>query len=223
MTRLPYDVVVVGGLKPLILTQAERGAVRNALKKSPSDAVVKGYAIVLASYIAHSEEAEKLSPRKVGARLKKLLDCGRELATAIEELRTSDRCYIGRFWTRKFLADEACTSEAELLNALGSFVDDVQRTYSEVRTMERKGAMPAYSAQSLAREISYLLYLDAKQFPPLTRGGVFDRLLRCALDAGNTRLGRDRRSRSDVMALMVFAKANFERDAAEQFQRVVSG
>lgn len=221
MARLPYDVAVFLELKPLLLTQAERVALRNALKKlnkSPSDTFINAYAKALGWYVAHSKEVGVLGPGQVSNRLKTVLDRGHALLTAVDGLRDADRCYISRFWARKFLANEDAASENQFLKSLGLFLGDVQSACHELEKTQRKGRMPAYSAQALALEIANALFLETGKFPPVTRDRLFDNVLRCAIDAGERRIGRiDGAGRRDVMALMRSAKKNFSEEGAKQF------
>lgn len=218
MSRLPYDVTVVGGLNAIALTHQERVALRNALGKSPSDFFLNAYAVALGWYVTHSSAVAELGPGQVRDRLKTVFDRGRELLTAVDDLRTADRCYVGRFWTQKFLANEDAASENECLKSLCLFLDDVQSASRELTKAQRKGRMPAYPTQALAGKIANALFLETGIFPPLTRKGTFDKVLRCALDAGERRIGRiGRTGRRDVMALMRSAKNNFSEEEARQF------
>lgn len=218
MSRLPYDVSVVGELNAIVLKHHERVALRNALNMPLSDTFINAYAVALGWYVWHSKEVAVLGPGQVSNRLKTVLDRGCELLTAVDDLRGADRCYVGRFWTRKFLANEDAASENEFLKSLGLFLDDVQSACRELAETQRKGRMPAYPAQALAGMIADALFLETGKFPPLTRNGVFDKVLRCAIDAGEKRIGKiDGTGRQDVMALMRSAKNNFSEEEAKQF------
>jgi len=217
MSRLPYDISVVGGLKAIDLEQHERVALRNALNKSPSDTFTKAYAVALGWYVLYSKEVAVLGPGKVSNRLKTVLDHGCALLTAVDDLRDADRCYVGRFWTRKFLANEDAVSENQFLKSLGLFLDDVQSACHELEKTQRKGRVPAYPAQALAQMIADSLFLETGKFPPLTRNGVFAKVLSCAIDAGEKRIGNNGTGRKDVMALMRSAKNAFNEEEAKQF------
>ncbi len=196
---------------------------RRALGKTPGDAFLKVYIKAISSYVAYAAEEERVSPGKVLDRLKNVCDCGKDLFRAIEDLRLTDQCYIGKFFTRKWLQEKDAVSEDQLIIALGLFLDDVDGAYKELEASQRKGALPAFPKQLLALSISYALYSEDGKFPPLTRGKTFDLVLKAALEAGDTRCQKvRRRDRSDVMPLMQFAKANFEVEAANQFIAMVN-
>lgn len=222
MSRLPYDVSVVGDLKPIALSHRERIDLRNALGKSPSDSFIQAYAVALDSYIRYSDEAAVLGPKQVIDRLKAVLDNGDALLKAIDDLRGADRCYIGRFWTMTFLAGKDAASENQSLKSLCLYLNDVQSAWRELDKTQRKGRMPAYSAQALARTIADAIFLQTGRFPPLTRGGMYDKVLQCALNAGDKRIGRTEGiGRRDVMALMRIAKREFSEEEAKQFGEIL--
>lgn len=225
-SRLPYDVSYVGGVWPdrIELTQRELADLQKAFRRQPSNIIRRAYALGLSSYVVAIGEYAKVTPAKVHARLKIVLRCGEGLRNAINNLELTDRTYIGSFWTRRFLKNLPNVSENKLLSALNLFLTDVGDTVEKLDAMQRKGAMPAFAARGLALDIARGLYLENNKFPPLTRDGVFDRVLKCALDACDSRLSRIRPHAKgrDVMELMRAAKENFDPQEAQQFGDVLN-
>lgn len=225
-SRLPYDVSYVGGVWPdsFELTQRELADLKKAFQRQPSNIIRRAYALGLFSYVVTTREYAMVTPAKVRARLKIVLRCGESLRKAMDDLETTDRTYIGSFFTRRFLKDLPCFSQNRLLSALNLFLADVGNALKELDAMQRRGAMPAFAERGLARTIALGLYLENNKFPPLTRGGVFDRVLKGALDACDKRLSRIRPHAKgrDVMELMRAAKENFDPQGAQQFGDVLS-
>ena len=224
-SRLPYDASYVADVWPdrLELTQRELADLQKAFQRQPSNTIRRAYAYGLSSYIVAAGEYARVTPAKVHARLKIVLRCGESLHKAIDDLETTDRSYIGRFFTHRFLKDQPCVSENKMLYALKLFLVDVRDAVGELDAMQRKGAMPAFAARALALDIAHGLYLENNKFPPLTRGGVFDRVLRCALDACDKRLKRIRpNDKRDVMELMRHARDNFDPQEAQQFRNLLN-
>lgn len=222
-SRLPYAPSYVAGVWPdrLNLTQRELADLQKAFQRQPSNIIRRAYALGLSSYVVAIGEYARVTPAKVRARLKIVLRHGEGLRKAIDDLETTDRTYIGSFFTRRFLKDQPCVSENQLLSTLNLFLADVKNTVDELDAMQRKGAMPAFAEQGLALTIALGLYLESNKFPPLTRGGIFDRVLKCALFAGDSRVPRTDdpppAKRRDVMELMRAAKKNFDPQQAQQF------
>lgn len=162
-----------------------------------------------------------MTPKKVHDRLQIVLVRGQSLREAIDGLETTDRMFIGSFFNRNFLKNQPCISQSEIQRALTLFLADVSDAEKSTGAMQRRGAMPAFPGRSLAQTIAHGLFLEHNKKPPLTRGGVFDRLLLCALDACDARLTRIGRKRRDVMKLMQDAMDGFDPDAARQFGKTL--
>lgn len=220
MSRLPYLVTAVGGIRPLELTREEIIDVRNALGKTPSDFLMLGYRFALNSFVDHSRQLVDSTPRRVMARLKKVLNAICELAPALNELRTSDKLFVARFLPHDpHSIDRPLVTD--LLESPGDQVAEAVRlAIAELERMETRGAMPAYPAICLSTDICSLFFLEQGKLPPLTRGGAFDRVLRAALDAGAKRL-ENYKSRRDTMELMRAGKAKFDHHKAELFRQII--
>lgn len=115
MSRLPYDVTVAGESTPIDLQRQERIELRYALSRAPSGSFLKAYSFALSAYVTNLEEIEELGPKQVANRLKAVLDRGHEMQKALDNLRVTDRNYVGLFWTRKFLANKNAASESEFI------------------------------------------------------------------------------------------------------------
>jgi hypothetical protein len=213
-THIPYDISFAAVSVLITLTQRESGQLRTALGKDPSEHFLAHYVRGLTSYIEYHQEIGRVTPKQVGRRLKKVLKHGEALCDAIAMLAMTDRCYIGKFWMRRVLADQDNANENQLLRALELFLADVAGATNELGEAQGKGAMPRYAKQALAREIAQALYLENGRFPPLTRGKIFERVLKCALDAGNKRIDKTSKPVRDVMDLMLSAKSQFGEDGA---------
>lgn len=213
--HLPYDVSVVGGSTPITLSPRETDKLRTALGSVPSALFLKIYTFGLGTYIEHRGQLTKVTPKPVMERLNKVLNHGKALRDEILRWETTDQTYVGRFWTKKFLSGEKACSENDMLKALNLFLTDVSDAVTELGATQRKGAMPGYANQCLARTIAQALYLESGKVPPMTRGKTFDRVLKFALDTANKRLDKPSTPVSDVMDLMRFAMANFDEKAAK--------
>ncbi|MBI3045063.1 MAG: hypothetical protein HYY78_19800 [Betaproteobacteria bacterium] len=168
---------------------------------------------------------DKVTPKKVHARLKRVEERGKGLREAVDRLEITDASHIDSFFTHSFLRNRPTISVNEFLRAINLFLANVQGAVQDLDTMQRKGAMPAYPAKALSLTIAHGLFLENNKFPPLTRGGVFDRVLKCALDAGASRTSRYRSravGRMDVMSLMRGAKDGFDPQEALAFGKVLS-
>jgi len=224
--HLPYDVSVVWAARSDPLNEREKINLSKALGTTPSDTFLTSYSMALNSYVLYSGEIEKVSKAKVHARLKKILDCGKSLHDSIQGMELSDRCFVGRFMTRKFLSDQASASENEVLKVLGLYLDDVNRAFAEVDAMQRRGRMPAYPKEALALTILQALYVENGKLPAMTRKGTFDKVLNCAIDAGDLRAGSIKypaKARQDVMPYMTSAKSNFDERDARQLVEAFKG
>ncbi len=224
-SRLPYAISYVRGVKCADLTSLELSNLQKALRRTPGDAIRQTYAYGLDAYVFATKEYAKASPAKVYARLNSVLCCGQKLHKAIAGLTLTDKSYIGSFFTRRFLRNLPCVSENELWSALTLFLGDVGDAVNELDATQRKGSMPAHAARALALTIAQGLYLESNKFPPLTRGGDFDRVLKCALDACDSRSSRIRPhadKERDVMELMRAARDTFDPQEAQQFGTVLN-
>ncbi len=224
-SRLPYDFVTIGDCIPLDISPPERAALQKALGKKPSNTFLVAYALGLNSYIANFARLGYASPAKVQGRLKDVLKHGRGLLEALQCLEDTDRCYIDKFYTQRVFSRQDAAGEHKLAERLCLFLADVQSAVNKLGAVQKKGTMPEFPAQRLALTIAQVLYLESNKFPPLTRGGVFDRVVRCALDVCDSRLLRVRyhgQARSDAMALMRIARDNFDLEEARQFGRVLN-
>lgn len=214
--HLPYDVSGVGGSTPISLLTREADQLKTALGSHPSALFMQILAFGLGSYVEHRRVLAEATPQQVMKRLSKVLDHGVALRDAMSQLKTTDRTYVGRFWTARILSGAKACSENELLKALNLFLADVSDTVEELGATQRKGAMPGFAKQTLAQTIAQALYLESGKFPPLTKGKTFDRVLKFALDTGNKRFGKASKPVSEVMDLMEYAKKNFDKKAAKR-------
>jgi hypothetical protein len=112
-------------------------------------------------------------------------------------------------------------STAEFIRDLRLFLPDLESAVRVLDAMQKKGTMPAYPQQQLAHGIAMALYLDTGEFPPMTNGKTFSKVLVCALDTGDTRMGKKRMGkigigRQNVRPLMRIAKDNFDPGGAKE-------
>jgi len=201
--RIPYDVAFVGdGASNAKINPVK---LKKALGKEPSQEFLRKFEIAVSNYNGHLQSVKASSPAAMKRRIKSVHAAGLKLSAAMEELQLNDSLLIGRFFTRKFIAEQPAVSEHEFANSLAVFLEDVGQALSTIDGIEKKGAMPAFAGQALAINVAQLLANEEGEFPALTRGGVFDRVLRYAFGA----------ERSDVMDLMRHAKKRLENDSAK--------
>lgn len=220
MTRLPYFVTAVGNFRPLDLTRDDRIALRDALQREPSDFMCLGIAFAINTYVETCIQQREQSPEKVENRVRRVLDASRELVAAISDLRGGDRIFLDRYWTAKESDDPL--DEKQVAAIAWAFANDVEQAAGALSLVERRGAMPAYPAKGLAKDIAHLLYLERGERPACTTGGEFDRLLRAALAIGNARLNGVTKYRRDTKDLMRFALEKFDPGQAEIFRAELS-
>ena len=132
----------------------------------------------------------------------------------------TDRVYVHKFRANEMPSTPDDTVIDALYAKLVQFSTSASGAIADMKTHGKlSGAMPAYAKQQLATAILRALYVDTGTVPPISRGKLFDRVLKCALDTANTRIGESGKWASDVMDLMRLAKGSFNTTSAESFGR----
>lgn len=218
--RLPYDVCHVFIGKPPILTTREAYQLKTALKADPSKHFKKMYEFAIANYIEYAMEIKKVSPKEVGRRVKKAASLAKELREAIEHMTITDRVYVHKFSANEMPSTPGDTVIDQLYAKLVQFSTNASDAIADMKVHGKmSGAMPGYAKQQLAITILRALYVDTGTVPPNSRGKLFDRVLKCALDTATTRIGEGGKWANEVMELMRFAKGSFDTTSAESFGR----
>lgn len=202
VSRLPYSISHVGGIQPRNLTNAERNGLKKALRHAPTAEFERDYAMAIDAYIQYARAVKNDGPGMVKRRLDSVRLAGAALLEAIDALTITDRSFVGSFFTRRFLLGKDAISDNFATTALSKYLGDVEAALAELAGMEIRGRTPAYAEQALAASIAVAIEKEDGKFPACTRGGKFDRVLRCALDAASGNL----KMRRDTMPLMTFAR-----------------
>lgn len=217
--RLPYLVCAVGGFRPLELTREDSVGLRDAVKATPSDFFRLGYRFALNTFIDSSMQLFNSRPKQVIARLQRVSDANCE-SGSIGELLASDKMFIARFLAHNAHSIDCTLDHDPFDRPVEQIAEAMRLALGELKRMETRGAMPAYPSIGLATDICSLLFLEHGKPPPMTRKGLFDRVLRAALDAGAKRL-ENYKFRRDTMELMRSAREQPFVFHAEQFQKSI--
>lgn len=208
--RLTYDVsrVLLSNLKPLDLTRAERSDVIKSFQPHmPSDKFLSDYERAVQVFVWDVEEIQKVTPSKVSARIDGVHKSAQQLLSTLQSLEITDLSLLDRHFTTQFLQNRKCVSANHFISYLTRFMENTVEAVRALEDVQKGGRMPAYAEQCLALSIGQAIQEETGKLPALTRDGVFSRILKCALSAGDKRMGRRLgKDRLDVMDLMRHAR-----------------
>lgn len=209
--RIIYDVsrVFPSNLEPLALTRSESSDVNKSFQpRIPSEKFISDYECAVHFFVWDVVEVQKVTPSKVSARIKDgIQKNAQQLLSDLLSLEITDRCLLDRHFTMQFLQKRKCVSVNQFITSLTLFMENAAYAVRELDSVEKGGRMPAYAEQCLALNIGRAIQDETGKLPPLTRNGVFSRVLKCALSLGDKRMKRHiGKPRRDVMEMMKHAR-----------------
>lgn len=213
-SRIGYDVCRVHPniLQPIILTGDERRKITKSFyPHSPSEEFMNSFIRAVSIFILDVAEVQKMTPAKVGGRVNGVHRKALELLGEIDALEISDQSFLDRHFTTLFLQDRKCVSLNEFSSYLKHFIENTSAAVQTLEGVQKRGRLPAFSEQCLALEVGRAILVETGAPPALTRSGLFDHVLRCALSIGDNRLARRvGKVRRDVMELMLHARSEID-------------
>lgn len=220
-SRLPYDISFIGwDAPPIKLTKNDQTNLKKALgKQQENEAFLYFYKQQISIYVDAANTQSLMTPEKVGKRLNSTLAHAKSLSDALDEMKANDHSFIDRLFTTKFLKNSPTQSVMQFRHALALFIPNLEAAATSVNNSQKRGRMPAFPQQALSQGIALAIHLLIGKFPPLTQGGLFSKVLICALNTGNSHLAKNNQhstGRKNVMPLMRIAKERFNQEEAEQ-------
>ena len=196
-----YDISFVGvGIEPAALGKREIDRVARILRRRPSGEFEAAYCHILAVYDAHRKSVSNSNAAAVQRRIGAVVDSAKTLQKSLSKLELTDKTFINRFVTRRFLLELKYTGLNELAEKLDHFVPVIEEAIGIVTKESKQGRMPALAERALAKNLCQILFEETGEMPTAKRGDTFDRLLHLAFTQTP-----NPSSRKDVVDLMRFS------------------
>lgn len=212
--RLTYDVsrVLTEKLPSPTLSPKEKSEVTKSFHPhDPSEKFLENYERAVSFYIWDVNEVQKTTPAKVKKRINGIHNTVKQLLNDLQNLENTDRGLLDRHFISQSLKDRKSISLKNFISHLALFIENSEAAVDILEDVSENGRMPAYAEQGLAFQIGKAIRDETGKLPPLTRNGVFSRVLKSALEIGDKRLERRiGKDRKDVMELMRTARANMD-------------